>query len=249
MEDLLTIDFSTSDDWWVSDLAAALDSLDQIYNVLALARFLGRQEKENLERRLRQAEESAFTFRKMGPDLEILFHELARALRRAGPAGLALLPTFGFAGLSTSTTGIEDIERELAPFLADPNRFLARRGRLKISKIEMASPGGFSLEGLGEPIKQVRELIKDLCYRNRQEREMGDLELLQKKLAIAGEHNLSPQQLSILATNAIEHQEYIATIVEEGRLALTSDNSPPTASNDNSAGPGIRRTRRRKKSS
>ena len=36
----------------------------------------------------------------------------------------------------------------------------------------------FSLLGLGEPIRQIREFIKDVWYRNAHERQMAELERL-----------------------------------------------------------------------
>jgi hypothetical protein len=48
---------------------------------------------------------------------------------------------------------------------------------LRVRSISINSPGPISLQGLGEPIKELRELIKDLAFRNRQERQRGDLEI------------------------------------------------------------------------
>ena len=45
----------------------------------------------------------------------------------------------------------------------------------------MGPSGWFTLAGIGEPIAQARHLIKDLWYRNRQERERGDMEMQQSR--------------------------------------------------------------------
>lgn len=50
-------------------------------------------------------------------------------------------------------------------------------GRPRIARIQMSSPGIFSFKGLGEPLRQLREFIKDLSYRNAQERQLGELEI------------------------------------------------------------------------
>jgi len=43
----------------------------------------------------------------------------------------------------------------------------------------------FALISAGKLIPEIRELIKDLCYRNRQERERGEIELLHLRLTVA----------------------------------------------------------------
>jgi hypothetical protein len=46
------------------------------------------------------------------------------------------------------------------------------------------------LEGLGEPVREVRELIKDLSFRNGQEKQRGELELLDRRLELAAKYGL-----------------------------------------------------------
>ena len=59
-----------------------------------------------------------------------------------------------------------------------------RGSALSVQAIHMSSPGSISFTGLGEPIRQLRLLIKDLWYRNRQEKEKGLLaiELMRRQL-------------------------------------------------------------------
>ena len=220
--------FFTSGDWWANDLALVLDSLDQLYNVLALSRHLGIIEEKYLARSLRDAEENWVRFQKMGPELDIFLHEWARYLRRAGPEAARFLPGLGLGVPTLPAVSLSDTERECASYLNDPATFRSQKHRLSIVRIEMGSPGGFSLKGLGEPIRQLRELIKDLCYRNRQKEQMGELELLREKLAIASNHNLSPQQIYVLATKTMEHQQYIEDVISEGWLALEGKESDAT---------------------
>jgi hypothetical protein len=49
--------------------------------------------------------------------------------------------------------------------------------RLAVATVRMSSPGLVSFEGLGEVMKEFRELIKDFWYRNSQERQKGKLEI------------------------------------------------------------------------
>jgi len=93
-------------------------------------------------------------------------------------------------------------ERSMVDLAEEKSRFLAllKRGlyrglpnsQLQVGRVHLNSPGPISFEGLGEPIRELRELVKDVWYRNRQERSRGDLELeiLQeriRKLKAAGE--------------------------------------------------------------
>jgi hypothetical protein len=53
----------------------------------------------------------------------------------------------------------------------------------------------FSLKGLGEPLEQLRKLIKDIWYGNAQAKARGELDLLQTKLALANKYGLTLDQL------------------------------------------------------
>jgi len=59
-------------------------------------------------------------------------------------------------------------------------------------------PFGASLRGLGEPVKEFRELLKDISYRNRQEKERGDLEILKEWVALLRQLGVSPEQVLVL---------------------------------------------------
>ena len=39
--------------------------------------------------------------------------------------------------------------------------------------------------GLGELLCELRELLKDLSFRNRQERELGDLSIIERRLELS----------------------------------------------------------------
>jgi len=114
---------------------------------------------------------------------------------------------------------------EVEYYLSNPSEYLPSTHELRIKKIAIASPGGFSLEGLGEPLRELREFIKDLCYRNRQERHKGDLEILKQKLEIVAQHNLTPVNVQVLASSAISDAEEIADFIHSGQLMLEDSDS------------------------
>lgn len=46
------------------------------------------------------------------------------------------------------------------------------------------------LQGLGEPIRELREFVKDVRFRNAQERQLGQLEVLDRRLELADKYGL-----------------------------------------------------------
>lgn len=91
--------------------------------------------------------------------------------------------------------------------------------RLTIQRIEMGSPGTISLAGLGEPIHQLREFVKDLWYRNRQEKQAGQLEILRQYLALEREYGpVSPAVLDRLAPKALKGVETLSQLEDRGKL-------------------------------
>lgn len=65
--------------------------------------------------------------------------------------------------------------------------------RLKVESIEIHSPGDFNLLGVDKIIGQLRALLKDLLYRNRQEREQME-ESLRHRRAINSLNERAAQQ-------------------------------------------------------
>ena len=73
--------------------------------------------------------------------------------------------------------------------------FASSEDRLRVRRIRIASPGSFNLSGSGEIIREIRELIKDLWFRNQQERTKGELDIIDKYLTMRRENsdlNLPP---------------------------------------------------------
>ncbi len=71
---------------------------------------------------------------------------------------------------------------------------------LKIYHIRMGSPGIISFEGIGEILKELRELLKDLLFRNKQEQAIGNYRVLEQYFKMFKAYDkLSPIQKRILA--------------------------------------------------
>jgi hypothetical protein len=223
------LDFKTQDAWTAYDLGRALTALDSLYSSFLLARHLA----VIANQRLRRAEEQLGRYweilEREGPHFDMPFHEWSRFLRRYGPTAAQFLSPFG----SVQAQAVDHINQLLPPaevdyYLSNPSEYLSSDDELKLRNIAIASPGGFSLEGLGEPIRELREFIKDMCYRNRQEREKGNLEILKQKLDIISQHNLSPLHIQIIAKSAILDVEEVARVMHDGHLQLEASDSAPS---------------------
>jgi hypothetical protein len=227
--ELSLLDFKTQEAWTAYDLGRALAALDSLYLSLLLARHLAVIANQRLRGSEEQFGRYLEALEREGPHFDMLFHEWSRFLRRYGPAAAQFLSPFGPAQMQV----VDHLDRVLPPaeinyYISNTSEFLSSAHELKIRKIAISSPGGFSLEGLGEPLRELREFIKDMCYRNRQEREKGNLEILKQKLDIISQHNLSPLHIQIIATSAIRDAEEVAELLQDGHLQLEDSDSTPS---------------------
>jgi len=147
-------------------------------------------------------------------------------MRRVGPQGAPFMFPFAIGpmpGVSSGESLPQTLPLELDYYQSHPDEFMPPSHELVLDNIQMASPGFFSLRGLGEPIREIREFIKDLWYRNRQERERGELELLKKKLALITKNNLPDAQIRVLAITIADGNQDLKPLIEEGKLVLAGE--------------------------
>lgn len=118
---------------------------------------------------------------------------------------------------SGSTTGRRRVRAELE----------AWKNEFWINSIKIGSPGIISLEGLGEPIRELRELIKDLVWRNKHEREMAQIEkekarldILEQRIRMLKEVGYTPQAVALLLDEAHGKTLAIGTAVRTLGLTL-----------------------------
>ena len=170
-----------------------------------LARHLAVISNERNQRLAKEFEPYWHDLEGSGPFLGEFFHEWRRVWRRLGPAAFPFFSALGLtggAGYSESAGRTSNVELDY--YLANPHEYMSDTHELVVQKIQMASPGGFTLRGIGEPLRELRELIKDLWYRNRQERQRGELEIIQQKLELLTQGNLAAQPVQALAVVVAE---------------------------------------------
>ncbi len=114
-----------------------------------------------------------------------MWRDAIRSWRKqsAGPMPPFLFPPgpFGFGDLSGVLPSDEQIYSDLARYSSDDEQ-------CRVHRIRVASPGGFSFEGIGEIIEQFRELVKDVWWRNRSERARDQLEIIERYLRLRREN-------------------------------------------------------------
>lgn len=179
--ELMRLGFRTAGDWTVQDLESFARAVRTIYDVLLTLRISRELERARYEYgldHLREMEESA-----PDPFTHELFHAWRRALKRwSGRSSMVPLLLSPF-GMPLSSVGLPNLpcDEDLFESL---DLYAANEDRLQLRRVAMSSPGGFNFEGLGELVEQFRELIRDIWFRNRQERTEGDLRIIAKVLEL-----------------------------------------------------------------
>lgn len=173
-EDILS--FRTTGDWRSRDMRELCEVAETMYGVFLSVAFLGR----------------AVT----GPDdprramIDYYDIPLRAFLSEGWPAEQAaafLRAKYYWPDLRSPRLDFDSGESQLQ-FLALLERTAYRwmeGSALRVRSISIHSPGLVSFAGLGEPLRQLRELIKDVWFRNRQERELGELQLEAARRALS----------------------------------------------------------------
>ena len=179
------IGFKTSADLTAADVSLLATSISGIYDAMLIRRVRTRLDDEALatvERMLQYYEKAD------GPywqELFMMYRDMLRHWRMVGPSPRFPVPPpfLPFPQLISSEISLPDIEiyREI-------DRYASEDERLRVHRIRISSPGGFSFEGLGDIVREFRELVKDIWYRNRQEKHLGDLEIIERSLRIRDQH-------------------------------------------------------------
>lgn len=82
----------------------------------------------------------------------------------------------------------------------DIDKIVLPADTLTISKVNIQSPGFWEFLGSANPLTFIREFIKDLTYRNRQEKELGELKILQEKISTLKQLGYSDIEIRQLTT-------------------------------------------------
>jgi len=92
--------------------------------------------------------------------------------------------------------------------------------QLIVKSIEIHSPGDFNLLGVDKVIQQLRETLKDVLFRNRQERESSDEDLRHKKAMNSLKEKAGMQKILNNQITLMKQLNYDQEQIEIGIKAL-----------------------------
>ena len=180
------IGFRTNGNLTAADVSLLAASISGIYDALSIRRVRTRLDEEaflGLERSLRYYDEMAGD--PYWHEFFMMYRDMLKRWKMRGPGARfpIPLPFLPFPQLVSSASSLSDstIYREIDRYASDDDR-------LRVQRIRVSSPGGFSFEGLGDIVKECREFVKDVWFRNRQERVTGELEIIERYLRIRDQH-------------------------------------------------------------
>ena len=200
-DDFQVIGFKTQGTWYPSDVVLLSESVLTIYNTfLSKRKFLEFREKsiDQYIKNLHLFEKYAFDFSLSKRYSDIyrrwldLYREYLEESRKLSTE-FGIIPNFLPPPFPFPIQQLQPIESKVTvlEIYQDLERYSYIDNNLRIHKIKMSSPGFFSFAGVGEVIKEIRELIKDLWYRNKQENVKGRLEIIDKYLDIKARYQNS----------------------------------------------------------
>ena len=188
MREKKVINFKTKGKWTLNDMADLLTSVNQIYNAV----YAINVKQLEIDRAIKSLAENLDDYYRywrkyvdhpLFEELWYIWREILKEyISRKRPYSPFLLPWF-YLFIPPDISKI--IEIDAIQICRNIDIYIYPEQRLFIRKIMMESPGVITFEGSGEIIKQIRELIKDLWYRNRLEKQEKEIELKIKKMDYA----------------------------------------------------------------
>lgn len=204
----------------VSEIISLLTDLEAAYNNLYAFNFLVDTLSHDRERKTKQADERFHRLRRYWKDL---------SFRKDFPFDPFMYEIFfdeyAFARPNDVLPNLLEFQSRI-----DIGKIVLPADRLVISKVNIQSPGFWEVLGSLNPIQQIREYLKDWHerkkddrYRSRQEEEIGELEIQERKGRIISQ---SIETLRNLGYNDAEIRQLVTAMVIQplNRLGIHQDN-------------------------
>ena len=202
--------FRTSTDWTINDLQVFSKSIGGIYDA-----FLSIRIKQSLiDHYYSSLDEYLFLFEKsLAEPYSYELLKLWRNTIKLWKKQNKQMPLLFMHGLPLPFS-IQEFDREI-PSLVEIYKnidfYKESHNNLWIHQIHISSPGLISFEGLGEIVREFRELIKDIFWRNKQEKAKGQLEIISKYVKIRKEN----PNLDIPIPTYLKNEKYLVETVNE----------------------------------
>ena len=173
----------------VKEVKQLLTDFENAYNSIYAFDFLVDTLSNDQDRRLRLLDERFHNFRKYWKEF---------SMRKDFPYDPFMFELFWDRHLhrtDESTINLLELQSKI-----DIDKIVLPADSLIISKVNIQSPGFWEFLGSANPLTFIREFIKDLSYRNRQEKELGELKILQEKIATLKQLGYSDIEIRQLTT-------------------------------------------------
>jgi len=227
----ITLGFQTKGTWTTNDLNLLSTSIGNIYDLFLTKNIYQKAQDsylENLDHWFHKYEK--YMDHPIMYDYYKIWKETLRLWRKTKLLyPLPPIPPFNFPGqaMLPLDKGIPDIKY----IFNNLDFYSNEHERLQIYRIRISSPGGFSFQGIGEILKEIREMVKDLWYRNRQEKAKGELEIIKRYLDICRENediNIPPpkylQKRNILIDETYKNIKQLKELENQNKLANVGEN-------------------------
>lgn len=96
--------------------------------------------------------------------------------------------------------------------------------QINIKKIKFASKGLISIEA-GSVIREIRELVKDIFYRNSQEKRSGELDIFQKQIDVMEQIGFPKHQIGRIISKMNSDSLPIQNLIKSGQLRIPSESN------------------------
>jgi len=203
----------------VSDIVELLIDLEKAYNSIYAFEFLVDTLSNDRDRKYRQNDERFHRFRKLSREFnrkEFPFDPYFSEM---------FFEVFMFNRPQDSLPNLLELQSKI-----EIEKIVLPSDRLYISKVNIQSPGFWEVLGSLNPLQQIREGLKDHHerkkdnkYRSRQEEELGELAIIEKKEGIL---NTRIDTLKKLGYSDTEIRQLVTTMVIEplNKLGRHQDN-------------------------
>ena len=221
--DVARVSFDTDGKWTARDVVTLVSAVSEIYDARLAAEIRGQLEMEYVEslRRL---------FRR-SPSMEMLFEDLYHEWKTGSGSLHRHLLTFPLAPLPVQLP-------EPSAIFSTLHHYVDRGEALQIDRIRIESPGSVSFAGIADIVGQLREFLKDILFRNRQERQMGEIKLLERFLRLQAEYSDSQFYISDSKLHEIIGKSVVGlrSLRDDRKLTSVGDGGGPPSTT------GTRRT-------
>jgi hypothetical protein len=218
MKETSRLALRVSYNWKMVDFILLLSCLRDLYII-----FHGIDKLKNLyeEHNIGNYEEKYMNYDRY---VERVAHELRGDTLEEPVTKLAKLLSeiFGLAPLISKHVEFKLLSNNIIHEIINNEYHISEADEISISKIHISSPGEIHLEA-GSAIKELRELIKDLSFRNEQERAFNELKIIQEIITTLDMMKIPPEDIRKVVFRLREKGTTIEGMINGGILGLLFD--------------------------